>query len=115
MGAFKGIVDDGLDAGFNAGDVVPVGVDAGLCGVDFDDGLEFLLASLELVLPSGALGFAVFDDAVLGVLTVLEHLLDVAGLGDGGHESLVVRLETKGEPMCDKCHFVSKKQTNYTF
>lgn len=71
-------MDDWLHACLNASDVVSHGVHASLCGVDLDDALELGLAALELALPELALGLAIFNQLLFGVLSLLEHLLHVA-------------------------------------
>ena len=79
MGAFQLVVDGGLGAGLNTGDPIAHRVHAGLGGVDSDDLLEGLLASLELLLPVDALGLALFHHKLFGVLTGLQHSVDVVG------------------------------------
>ena len=77
-------MDKGLGAGFDASNPVAHGVKAGLGGVHLDDVLKLGLAALEFLLHVGALGLALFEEQGLGVFTVLEHFLDVAGLSDVG-------------------------------
>ena len=71
-------MNHGLRAGLNASHVVTHGVHAGLGGVDLDDVLELSLAARKLIFPELALGLAIFDDLLLGVFTLLQHLLDIA-------------------------------------
>ena len=71
-------MDNWLNACLNASDVVSHWVHASLSGVDLDDALELGLAALELALPELALGFAIFNYLIFGVLSLLEHLLHVA-------------------------------------
>lgn len=78
MGALKLIVNDGLHAGLNAGNVVPHGVHAGLSWVDLDDVFKLGLAALQLIFPELALGFAIFNHLVFWVLALLQHLLNIA-------------------------------------
>lgn len=75
-------VDDWLRAGLDAGDVVAHRVQAGLGGVDPDDLLKRGLAARELVLPVDALGLALLKQQGLGVLALLEHLVNVRWLVD---------------------------------
>ena len=76
-GADELVVDDWLDTGLSASDIVAHGVKASLGRVDFDDALKCLLASGKFVLVEFALGFAFFEKKSLGVLSVFEHLIDV--------------------------------------
>ena len=78
VSALEAVVDDGLNAGLDAGHVISHGVHASLGRVDLDDVLKLSLASLELVLPELALRLAVFDQLVFWVLSFLEHLLHIA-------------------------------------
>lgn len=78
MSALEAVVDNGLHAGLNAGNVISHGVHASLRRVNLDDLLELGLASLELVLPEFALRLAVLDHQVFWVLSLLEHLLHIA-------------------------------------
>ena len=71
------VVNDGLDTGFSASDVVAHGVETSLGGVHFDDAFESSLAASELVLIELALGFAFLEEKSLGVLAILEHLAHV--------------------------------------
>jgi hypothetical protein len=87
LGTGEVVVDKGLGAGFDAGNPVAHGVKAGLGGVDLDDDLELGLAAFKLLLHVVALGLALFEKKGLGVFTVLEHLLHVAGLSNVGVET----------------------------
>lgn len=78
VSALKAVVDNRLHAGLDAGHVVSHGVHASLGGVDLDNVLKLSLASLELLLPELALGLAILDQLILGVLSLLEHLLHIA-------------------------------------
>lgn len=78
MSALKLVVNDWLHTCLNACDVVSHGIHASLSGVDLDDALELGLAALELVLPEFALGFAIFNQLLFGVLSLLEHRLHIA-------------------------------------
>jgi len=78
VGALKLVVNDGLHAGLNACNVVSHGVHAGLSWVDLDDVLKLGLASLELVLPELALRLAIFNHLLFWVLSLLEHLFNIA-------------------------------------
>lgn len=51
-------MNNGLDTGLNASDVVSHGVHAGLGGVDLDDIHELLFAAGQFVLPEDAVRFA---------------------------------------------------------
>ena len=55
-------MDEGLRASFHTGNVVTHGVEAGLGGVDLNDGLEGGLAPLKLLFPHFALGLAIFNE-----------------------------------------------------
>ena len=70
-------MDYGLHACLNAGHVVPHWVEAGLGGVNLDDLLKLCFASLQLLFPVLALGLAVFYQLGLGVLSFLQHCLNV--------------------------------------
>jgi hypothetical protein len=87
LGTGEVVVDKGLGAGFDAGNPVAHGVKAGLGGVDLDDDLELGFAAFKLLLHVVALGLALFEKKGLGVFTVLEHLLHVAGLSNVGVET----------------------------
>jgi hypothetical protein len=78
VGALEVVVNEGLHASLNTGDVVSHGVHASLSGVDLDDVLQRGLAALELPLPELALGLAIFNQQVFWVLTFLQHLLHIA-------------------------------------
>ena len=71
-------MNNGLHAGLNASDVVSHGVHAGLSWVNLDDVFKLCFAALQLILPELALGFAIFNHLVFWVLSLLEHLLDIA-------------------------------------
>ena len=75
-GASKRVVNDWLSASFNAGDIISHGVHAWLGGVDLNDVDELLFASSQLIFPESALRFALFHDERLGVLSILDHLVD---------------------------------------
>ena len=62
VGSLKVVVDDGLNAGFGACNVITHGVEAGLGGVDLDNTFEGGLASGELVLVELALRLALFEE-----------------------------------------------------
>ena len=66
-----------LGASLDTGDVISHWVQAGFSWVDFDDLLKLGLASLQLVLPLLALWLALLQHQWLGVLTSLDHRLDV--------------------------------------
>ena len=72
------IVNNGLNTGLNACDVVSHGVHASLSRVDLDDVFKLGLASLQLIFPELALGLAIFNHLVFWVLALLQHLLHVA-------------------------------------
>ena len=76
-GANEFVVNDGLDTGFSASDVVAHGVEASLGGVYLDDALESSLAASEFVLIELALGLAFLKKKWLGILAILKHLTDV--------------------------------------
>ena len=78
MSALEGIVNDGLHAGLNAGNVVPHGIHAGLSWVDLDDVFKLGFATLQLILPEFALRLAIFNHLVFWVLALLQHLLHIA-------------------------------------
>ena len=71
-------MDHRLGAGFNTSDVVTHGIKAGLGGVDLNDAFKGRLASGELIFEELAVGFALFKEKRLGVLTGLEHSFDVS-------------------------------------
>ena len=71
-------MNNGLNTGLNACDVVSHGVHASLSRVDLDDVFKLGLASLQLIFPELALGLAIFNHLVFWVLSLLEHLLNVA-------------------------------------
>lgn len=81
MSALEVVVDEGLHASLNTGNVVSHGVHASLGGVDLDDVLQLSLAALELLLPELALGLAILNQQVFWVLTFLQHLLHIAYRG----------------------------------
>ena len=72
------IVNNGLNTGLNACDVVSHGVHASLSRVDLDNVFKLGLASLQLIFPELALGLAIFNHLVFWVLALLQHLLHVA-------------------------------------
>jgi hypothetical protein len=76
--ALELVVNDWLRASLNACDVVSHGIHASLGGVDLNDALKLGLAALKLALPELALGLAIFNYLIFGVLALLEHLLHVA-------------------------------------
>ena len=78
VSALELVVNDWLHACLNASDVVSHGVHACLSGVNLDDALKLGLAALKLALPELALGLAIFNYLIFGVLALLEHLLHVA-------------------------------------
>ncbi len=78
VSALKLVVNHWLHACLNACDVVSHGIHASLCGVDLDDALKLGLASLKLILPEFALGLAIFNHLFFGVLSLLEHLFNIA-------------------------------------
>lgn len=78
VSALELVVNDWLNACLNAGDVVSHGIHACLCGVDLDNVLELSLAALQLIFPILALWLAIFNQLVFWVLTLLQHLLDIA-------------------------------------
>jgi hypothetical protein len=84
VSSLKVVVDKGLGASFDAVDPVAHGVDAGLGGVNLDDVLKLGFATLKLSLEVSALGLAGLENVGLGVLTVLKHLLNIAGLSNVG-------------------------------
>ena len=71
-------MNNGLNTGLNACDVVSHGVHASLSRVDLDDVFKLGLASLQLIFPELALGLAIFNHLVFWVLALLQHLLHVA-------------------------------------
>ena len=75
--ALELVVDNWLSAGLDAGDVITHWVKAGLGGVDLNDLFQLLLASLQLLFPSSAVGLAFFQHKWLRVLSLLEHRCDV--------------------------------------
>ena len=78
VSALELVVNDGLHACFNTGNVVSHGVHAGLCRIDLDDVLKSSLAALELILPVLALRLAVLNQHVFWILSFLQHLLHIA-------------------------------------
>ena len=78
VSALKRIVNDGLHACLNTGDVVSHGVHAGLSWVDLDDVFKLGFATLQLILPEFALRLAIFNHLVFWVLALLQHLLHIA-------------------------------------
>eukprot|EP00355_Strombidium_rassoulzadegani_P001061 CAMPEP_0168610860 /NCGR_PEP_ID=MMETSP0449_2-20121227/2026_1 /TAXON_ID=1082188 /ORGANISM="Strombidium rassoulzadegani, Strain ras09" /LENGTH=112 /DNA_ID=CAMNT_0008651221 /DNA_START=76 /DNA_END=415 /DNA_ORIENTATION=+ len=96
-GSLELVVDDGLGAGLDTGDVVSHGVEAGLSGVDLDDLFELGLAPLELLLPESTLGLAFLENEGLGVLALLNHLGNVSRGGDVGSQRLGVGGPAWGE------------------
>ena len=107
LGALEAVVDDGLGAGLDASDVVTHGVEAGLGGVDLDDLLEGRLAPLELLLPEGALGLALFNDEGFGVLGVGDHLVDEIWLVNVWSQSGLVEHPSGGKPSSNSSsHFL---------
>jgi hypothetical protein len=78
VSALELVVNDWLYACLNASDVVSHGVHASLSGVNLDDALKLGFTALKLALPELALGFAIFNYLIFGVLSLLEHLLHVA-------------------------------------
>ena len=71
-------MNNGLNTGLNACDVVSHGVHASLSRVDLDDVFKLGLATLQLIFPELALGLAIFNHLVFWVLALLQHLLHVA-------------------------------------
>ena len=63
--------------GFHASDPISEGVDARFGRVDFDNVLELLFASGELVCPVSAVRLAVFHQKRLWVFSLLEHFLHI--------------------------------------
>lgn len=78
VSSFQDIVDGRLSARFNASYPVTHAVQASLGGVDFDEILQFWFTSVELVLPPLALGFAFRHQLLFGILSLFEHLQNVA-------------------------------------
>ena len=76
-GADEFVVDNWLHTGLSASYVVAHGVQASLGRVDLDDAFKSSLASGKFVFVEFALGLAFFEKKRLGVLAVLEHLVDV--------------------------------------
>ena len=90
VGSLEAVVDGGLNTRLNACSIVSEGIHAALRGIDFDDVDKLGLTTLELLLPVGALRFALFDQERLGIFTILEHLVDEVRLGDVRSESVLV-------------------------
>ena len=76
-GADELIVDDWLNTGLSASDVVAHGVKASLGGVDFDNAFECRLAAGQFVFVVFALGLALFEKKSFRILSVLQHLVNV--------------------------------------
>ena len=108
LGALEAVVNDGLGAGLNAGDVVTHWVEAALGGVDLDDLLKRGLASGQLVLPESALRLALLDNERLGILSIGEHLLDEFRLVNVWGKSWLMEHPAGGQPSSNSSsHFVS--------
>merc|ERR1712071_33643 len=96
------VVNQRLSASLDAGHIVAHVVEASLGGVDLNDNFELALATGQLVLPVGAVRLTVLDDGGLGVLTGLEHLLDVIWLlGKLWVVSVFVEPPAWGDETCD--------------
>ena len=80
MGALELIVNNWLNASFDAGGVITHWVHARLGGINLDNLFELDLASLQLLGPVVALWLAGFKQLWLRVLTSLQFGLHVVGL-----------------------------------
>ena len=72
---FEAVVNDWLGACLDASDVIALGAEARLGGVDLDDHLKLGLEANQLLIPEGAHRLALLNDHFFGVLGILEHLL----------------------------------------
>ena len=96
-GTLKLVMDDRLGTCLNAGNVVSEGIHATLSGIDFDDVDKLGLTTFELLLPVGALWFALIDHERLGIFTISKHLVDEIRLGDMRGEPGLVVIPTRRE------------------